>query len=127
MSYGLQQFDSSGNLVMDTSNPVTTLVKIDTVSFTLVAASAGGATVNYNLPGVTSSQDLDDNYIIQEIGIGFSVSDPGGSFTVTYVSPGVINFANNNICRNLNGTIRPCTTSDVRTETFDIYAMGKTL
>jgi hypothetical protein len=128
MSYGLEQFDSSGNLVMDTSSPVTTLVKVDTVTFTLVPTSAGGSTANYNLPGVTSSQDLEDNYIIQEIGSGgFSLAGSRGSFTITYVSPGVVNFANNNSCRDINGNIRQCTTNDVRQETFNIYAMGKTL
>ncbi len=131
MSYGFQQFDEYGETIIDTSQIVNSLIKIDTVSITLQPGSASGSTypssIQYSLPGVTSQQDLDDNYIIQEIPAGFSLFDNGGSFAKAYVSAGVISFTNNSGCYTIFGDPRPCSFLDARTETYNVYVVGKAL
>jgi len=131
MSYGFQQFDEYGETIIDTSQIVNSLIKIDTVSITLQPSSASGSTypssIQYSLPGVTSQQDLDDNYIIQETPAGFSLFDNGGSFAIAYVSAGVISFTNNSACYTIFGGARQCSFLDARTETYNVYVVGKAL
>jgi len=131
MSYGFQQFDEDGETIIDTSQIVNSLIKIDTVSITLQPISASGSTypssIQYSLPGVTSQQDLDDNYIIEETPAGFSLFDNGGSFAKAYVSAGVISFTNNSGCYTIFGDPRQCSFLDARTETYNVYVVGKAL
>ena len=132
MSYGFQQFDSSSDLMLDTSTAVTTLVKLDTVTITLFKGETPSDSENYNLTGVTSQQDLDDNYIFAQINGGFwSIVTAGGGgegHTITYVSPGVIKFTiSNNACYTLFGQPTQCGDFDLISETYEIYTIGKLL
>ena len=131
-NYGFQQFDSSSDLMLDTSTAVTTLVKLDTITITLYKGQSPSDSENYNLTGVTSQQDLDDNYIFAQINGGFwSIVTAGGggdSHTITYVSTGVIKFTiSNNACYNFFGAPAACTSFDLIAETYDVYAIGKLL
>ena len=130
--YGLQQFDASSNLMLDTSTAVTTLVKLDTVTISLFKGQDPSDSQNYSLTGVTSQQDLDDNYIFAQINGGFwSVVSAGGGgegHIITYVSPGVIKFTvSNNSCYDFFGGSRACGILDIIGETYEIYTIGKLL
>ena len=130
--YGFQQFDSSSALMLDTSTAVTTLVKLDTVTITLFKGQTPSDSENYNLTGVTSQQDLDDNYIFAQINGGFwtivTAGGGGESHIITYVSPGVIKFTiSNNACFTIFGGSATCGDFDLISETYEIYAIGKLL
>lgn len=136
MAYGFQQLDSSGNVIIDTSTTVQTLIKIDSITVTLYRDSSFGATYfDYNLPGVSSQADLDDNYIIAQTNAGewnlFSAGGPSSSFGRTYISSGVMRFVGGGPCYTLGlfgaSTGRACTALDVVAETFDIFVIGKTI
>jgi len=76
MSYGFQQFDASGNLVLDSSAPVKTFVVYEQAKSIYVNAPYSGSTsyTDVTVPGVTSQQDLDDNYVfIRRDGGAFSI------------------------------------------------------
>lgn len=133
MSYGFAVYDSNGNLVADSSVSVNSLILIDELTLTLQPSSASGTTYPssyiYDLSGVASATDLKDNYIIGRVsggsgGIGWGGS---GNFAISYYSTGKIKFENNNSCTTLSGSYRQCTYLDAVTNTYHIYAIGKTL
>jgi hypothetical protein len=132
MAYGFQQQDDAGNIIIDTSTAVQTLIKIDTITVTLYKnASFGATTFDYNLPGLTSQADLEDNYIIAQTNAGewnlFTAGGPGNSFGRSYVSNGVMRFSGGGACYSFFGGNRACTAFDVVEETFDIFVIGKTI
>ena len=131
-TYGFQQFDASNDLMLDTSTAVTTLVKLDTVTITLSKGQSPSDSQNYNLTGVTSQQDLEDNYIFAQINGGFwslvSAGGGGESHIITYVSTGVIKFTiSNNSCYDFFGGPAACGVLDIIAETYEIYTVGKLL
>lgn len=126
MAYGFQCFDSSGNLIADSSAQTNVLMKIDEVSITLSPSSAGGSPYIYNLVGVSSAADLRDNYIIGRVAGGGGVVFGGtGNFYIQYHSAGKISFTNNSACTTLFGAYRACTSADAVTNTYHIYSIGK--
>ena len=126
MAYGFQCFDSSGNLIADSSAQTNVLMKIDEVSITLTPSSAGGSPYIYNLVGVSSAADLRDNYIIGRVAGGGGIAFGGtGNFYIQYHSAGKISFTNNSACTTLFGAYRPCTAFDAVTNTYHIYSIGK--
>jgi len=137
MAYGFKQFDSSGNLIIDTSTAVQTLIKIDSIDVALYRDSQYGAnTLNYNLPGVTSQADLEANYIFEQTNAGawnaFSAFGPTTTFSRTFVSNGVIRFATSTACYSTNfftgqTSSRACNAFDIDSESYDIYVIGKAL
>lgn len=137
MAYGFKQFDSSGDLIIDTSTAVQTLIKIDSINVALYRDSQFGAnTLDYNLPGVTSQADLEANYVFEQTNAGswnlFSSFGPDTTFGRTFVSNGVIRFSTSTTCYSTNlftgqTTTRNCTNVDIDSESYDIYVIGKTL
>lgn len=126
MAYGFQCFDSSGNLIADSSAQTNVLMKIDEVSISLAPTSAGGSPYIYNLTGVSSALDLRDNYIIGRVsGGGGIVFGGSGNFYIQYHSAGKISFTNNSQCTTLFGAYRQCTVSDTVTNTYHVYSIGK--
>jgi len=127
VAYGFQCFDSSGNLIADSSAQTNVLMKIDEVSITLTPSSAGGSPYIYNLVGVSSAADLRDNYIIGRVAGGGGIVFGGtGNFYIQYHSAGKISFTNNSACTvTLTGAYRPCTSADAVTNTYHIYSIGK--
>jgi hypothetical protein len=136
MAYGFQQLDSSGNIIIDTSTAVQTLIKIDSITVTLYKnASFGATTFDYSLPGVSSQTDLDDNYVFAQTNAGewnlFTAGGPSSSFGRTYVSSGIMRFSGGGACYTLGvfggSTARACTNLDIVAENYDIYVIGKTI
>jgi len=129
MAYGYQQYDSNGDEIVNSSTPVLTIVKYDTITITLYKNAAfGNTTYNYSLPGVTSQADLDDNYIIEEAGGGgFSLFVTNSSYGITFVSNGVIQFNGSGGCSDIFGNPGQCTALDVQTKTYNIYTIGETV
>ena len=136
MAYGFQQLDSSGNIIIDTSTAVQTLIKIDSITVTLYRDSSFGATYfDYSLPGVSSQADLDDNYMFAQTNAGewnvMSAGGPSSSFGRTYISSGVMRFVGGGACYTLGvfggSTARACTNLDIDVENYDIYVIGKTI
>lgn len=129
MAYGFQQLDSSGNVVVDSSGPVQTITQIVAgLSITLYPSGYGTNTYNYNLTGVTSQTDLEDNYVFSRTDAGgWNVFVEEGNHSITYVSTGVIRFQWAGSCLTIFGAPRACTAYDAIANTFDIYAIGKTL
>ena len=136
MAYGFKQFDSSGDLIIDTSTAVQTLIKIDSITVSLFRDTQFGAnTFDYNLPGLTSQADLEANYIFEQTNAGswnvFSAGGPDTTFGRTYVSAGVMRFATSTACYSTGfggqTTSRSCTAFDIDTESYDIYVIGKTI
>ena len=129
MAYGFQCFDSSGNLIADSSAQTNVLMKIDEVSITLSPSSAGGSPYIYNLVGVSSAADLRDNYIIGRVAGGGGIVFGGtGNFYIQYHSAGKISFTNNSACTvTFTGAYRQCSYLDAVTNTYEIYTIGKTV
>ena len=135
MAYGFKQFDSSGDLIIDTSTAVQTLIKIDSITISLFRDTQFGAnTFDYNLPGLTSQADLEANYIFEQTNAGswnvFSAGGPDTTFGRTYVSAGVMRFATSTTCYSTGfggPTQRSCTAFDIDSESYDIYVIGKTI
>ena len=127
MAYGFQCFDSSGNLIADSSAQTNVLMKLDELTITLAPTSAGGSPYIYTLTGVSSALDLRDNYIIGRVSGGGGIIFGGiGSFYIQYHSAGKISFTNNSSCTvTLTGAYRPCTNADSVTNTYHIYSIGK--
>jgi len=132
MSYGFAIRASNGDLVADSSLPVGSLIKIDSLTLTLEPSSSQSgvypSSYIYDLPGVSSTADLRDNYIIARAtgggGIGFGGT---GNFVITFHSAGKIKFQNNSSCTTLFGAYRQCTYLDAVTNTYEIYTIGKTV
>ena len=132
MSYGFAIRASNGDLVADSSLPVGSLIKIDSLTLTLEPSSSQSgvypSSYIYDLPGVSSTADLRDNYIIARAtgggGIGFGGT---GNFVITFHSAGKIKFQNNSSCTTLSGAYRQCTYLDAVTNTYEIYTIGKTV
>ena len=132
MAYGFQQLDSSGNVIIDTSTAVQTLIKIDSITVTLYKnASFGATTFDYSLPGVSSQTDLDDNYVFAQTNAGewnlFTAGGPSSSFGRIYVSSGIMRFSGAGACYSFFGGARACTAYDIVAENYDIYVIGKTI
>ena len=132
MAYGYKALDDNGDEIIDTTTAVQTLIKYDSIFVSLYRSAAYGATYfDYSLPGVTSQQDLEDNYIIQHIDSGswniVIAGTYGQTFPITYVSPGVIRFSGGGACFDFFGSPTACTVFDVDGQYFDIYVRGKTL
>ena len=97
MSYGFAIRASNGDLVADSSLPVGSLIKIDSLTLTLEPSSSQSgiypSSYIYDLPGVSSTADLRDNYIVARAtgggGIGFGGT---GNFVITFHSAGKIKF-----------------------------------
>ena len=132
MSYGFAIRASNGDLVADSSLPVGSLIKIDSLTLTLEPSSSQSgiypSSYIYDLPGVSSTADLRDNYIVARAtgggGIGFGGT---GNFVITFHSAGKIKFENNSSCTTLSGAYRQCTYLDAVTNTYEIYTIGKTV
>lgn len=132
MSYGFAIRASNGDLVADSSLPVGSLIKIDSLTLTLEPSSSQSgvypSSYIYDLPGVSSTADLRDNYIVARAtgggGIGFGGT---GNFVITFHSAGKIKFENNSQCTTLSGAYRQCTYLDAVTNTYEIYTIGKTV
>ena len=132
MSYGFAIRASNGDLVADSSLPVGSLIKIDSLALTLQPSSASGSiypsSYIYDLPGVSSTADLRDNYIVARATGGGGISYGGtGNFVITYHSAGKIKFENNSQCTTLFGAYRQCSYLDAVTNTYEIYTIGKTV
>ena len=132
MAYGYQTFDTNGDEIIDTSTSVETLIKYDSIAVSLYRDATFGATyLDYNLPGVTSQQNLEDDYILQVTNAGswnvFVAGTYGQGFPVTYQSPGVIRFSGGGACFNFFGQSAACTAFDQDYYTYDIYVKGVTL
>jgi hypothetical protein len=129
MAYGFQQLDSAGNVVVDSSAPVQTIMLIEAgLSITLYPSGYGTNTYDYSLTGVTSQTDLDDNYVLSRTDAGgWNAFSEQNTHSVTYVSAGTIRFQWAGTCQTIFGDPRACTSSDAVTNTFDIHAIGKTL
>jgi hypothetical protein len=132
MSYGFAIRASNGDLVADSSLPVGSLIKIDSLTLTLEPSSSQSgvypSSYIYDLPGVSSTADLRDNYIVARApgggGIGFGGT---GNFVISFHSAGKIKFENNSSCTTLSGAYRQCTYLDAVTNTYEIYTIGKTV
>ena len=129
MAYGFQQLDSSGNVVVDSSAPVQTISQIDSGLYILLYPPGTGTnTYDYSLTGVTSQTDLEDNYVFNRTDAGgWNVFGAESNHTITYVSSGIVRFAWAGTCQTLFGQPRACTSFDAVPNTFDVYAIGKTL
>jgi len=129
MAYGFQQRDSNDNVVVDSSAPVQTISQIDSgLYITLYPSGFGTNTYTYNLPGVTSQTDLEDNYVFNRTDAGgWNVFGSERTHSVTYVSAGVVRFQWNGSCLTFLGSPRACTVFDAVPNTFDVYAIGKTI
>lgn len=134
MAYGLKQFDENGDEMLDTSTAVTSLIKIDTIAIqTFRNATYGPTSVDYNLTGVTSQQDLEDNYILSlstggEWNAFSSYYAPEGLQVISYVSPGLIRFTSgSSACYDLFGQLTACGEFNYDLFTYQIFAIGKPL
>tara|TARA_R110000796_G_scaffold14446_6_gene47271 strand:- start:1607 stop:2011 length:405 start_codon:yes stop_codon:yes gene_type:complete len=134
MAYGLKQFDENGDEMLDTSTAVTSLIKIDTIAiYTYRNASYGPTSVDYSLTGVTSQQDLEDNYILSlstggEWNAFSSYYAPDGLQVISYVSPGLIRFTSGtSSCYDFWGNPTVCNEFNFDLFTYQIFAVGKTL
>jgi len=132
MAYGYQTFDTNGDEIIDTSTAVETLIKYDSIVVSLFRNAAFGATyLDYNLPGVSSQQNLEDDYIVQVTNAGswnvFVAGSYGQGFPVTYQSPGVIRFTGGGGCTTFFGVPTACTAFDIDSYNYDIYVKGVTL
>lgn len=124
MAYGFEMYDSSSDLVL-THFQTDTMLLVADVAATLYPTGLSGGYVHTavkSVPGVTSQADLDANYIIAERASWYYGPS---EFTITYHSTGNVLITNDNPCKNLDGTSRACTTSDLKTGQFKIYALGK--
>lgn len=132
MSYGFAIRASNGDLVADSSLPVGSLIKIDSLTLTLEPSSSQSgvypSSYIYDLPGVSSTTDLRDNYIVARAAGGGGIVFGGtGNFVITFHSAGKIKFENNSSCTTLSGAYRQCTYLDAVTNTYEIYTIGKTV
>lgn len=132
MAYGYQTFDTNGDEIIDTSTSVETLIKYDSIVVSLYRNASFGATyLDYNLPGVSSQSDLENNYILQVTNAGswntFTAGTYGQSFPTTYQSAGVIRFSGGGGCTGLFGAPAACTAVDIDSYSYDIYVKGQVL
>ena len=126
MAFGYEQFDSSGDLVL-THYQTDTMLLVAEISVSLYPTGLSGSytsSVVKSCPGVTSQADLEANYVIAERASWFYGPS---EFTITFDSTGNVLITNDNTCKNLDGTSRACTTGDLKTGTFNIYALGKAI
>jgi hypothetical protein len=128
--YGFEQFDSSGNIVVDSREATETFQEIASgLSITLLPPNVGTSTYDWTAClGVTSQQDLEDNYVFERTdGGGWNLFVTENNHTMTYISPGTIRFAWNGACRNFAGLPTTCTAFHATTNVFTVLAIGKTL
>ena len=132
--YGFQQFDGSGNLVLDSSAPVKTFVVYEQAKSIYVNAPYTGSTsyTDVTIPGVTSQQDLDDNYVfIRRDGGAFSIWGASTTHGYAYQSANTVRFTWRGTCETFNigggSSSRPCNANDAHTQLFDIIILGKDL
>jgi hypothetical protein len=132
--YGFQQFDASGNLVIDSSAPVKTFVVYEQGKSIYVNAPYSGSTsyTDVTVPGVTSQQDLDDNYVfIRRDGGAFSIWGASTTHGYAYQSANTVRFTWRGTCETFNigggSSSRPCNQFDAHTQLFDIIILGKDL
>tara|TARA_R110000822_G_scaffold100995_1_gene226982 strand:+ start:584 stop:1678 length:1095 start_codon:yes stop_codon:yes gene_type:complete len=132
--FGFQQFDSAGNLILDSSAPVKTFVVYEQAKSIYVNAPYSGST-NYTdvtVPGVTSQQDLDDNYVfIRRDGGAFSIWGADTTHGYAYQSTNTVRFTWRGTCETFNigggSSSRACNQFDAHTQLFDIIILGKDL
>jgi len=132
MAYGYQTFDANGDEIINTTTAVQTFIKYDSLTVTLFRSSTFGPTyLDYSLPGVSSQQDLDDNYIVQVTNAGnwnvFAAGSYNSHFPITYQAPGVIRFSGGGSCTDFFGNPAPCTAVHQDSFNYDIYVKGQTL
>jgi len=130
MAYGFQQLDSSGNVIVDSSAPVQTIAQIATgLSITLYPSNVGANTYDWNgCTGVSSQADLEDNYVFNRTDAGaWNLFTSENNHTITYISTNTVRFTWAGSCRNFWGNAVTCTTYHAVGNTFDVYAIGKTL
>ena len=128
--FGFEQFDSAGNIVVDSREATETFQEIASgLSITLLPPNVGTSTYDWTeCLGVTSQQDLDDNYVFERTdGGGWTLFVTENNHTTTYISPGTIRFAWNGECRNFAGNPTTCTAFHATTNVFTVLAIGKTL
>jgi len=129
-NYGFEQLDSAGNIVVDSREATETFQEIASgLSITLLPPNVGTSTYDWTeCLGVTSQQDLDDNYVFERTdGGGWTLFVTENNHTTTYISPGTIRFAWNGECRNFAGNPTTCTAFHATTNVFTVLAIGKTL
>ena len=132
--YGFQQFDASSNLVLDSSAPVKTFVVYEQAKSIYVNAPYTGSTsyTDVTVPGVTSQQDLDDNYVfIRRDGGAFSIWGASTTHGYAYQSANTVRFTWRGTCETFNigggSSYRACNQFDAHTQLFDIIILGKDL
>lgn len=128
-AYGFQVFDSSGNLIIDSSTPVKTFnVYEQGLTVTLFPNNMSGNTFDYTVPGLTSQADLEANYIFIRRDAGaFSFFGSSSSHSVTYQSANTVRFQYTGACTNVFGNPRTCTILDAKSQVFDVVILGKDL
>ena len=133
--HGFQHLNDAGTVVVDSTKPTKTVIQIDS-DLTITLAGGGSPVENYSMQtvaGVSSTQDLEDNYIFERVdngGISQIFSGSNNTFNISYDTnfPGKVKFQYNAVCTSsLNGNPRTCTSTDIVSNTFDIFVVGKTL
>ena len=130
MAYGFQQLDSSGNVIVDSSVPVQTIAQIEAgLSVTLYPSNVGANTYDWNgCTGVSSQADLEDNYVFNRTDAGaWNLFTSENNHTITYISTNTVRFTWAGSCTGFFGGAVTCTTFHAVGNTFDVYAIGKTL
>ena len=134
MAYGFQQLDSSGNVIVDSSAPVQTIAQIEAgLSVTLypsnVASGSQPNTYDWNgCTGVSSQADLEDNYVFNRTDAGaWNLFTSENNHTITYISTNTVRFTWAGSCTGFLGGAVTCTAFHAVSNTFDVYAIGKTL
>ena len=128
--FGFEQFDISGNVIVDSTQSVETFQEIASgLSITLLPPNVGTSTYDWTgCLGVTSQQDLDDNYVFERTdGGGWNFFVTENNHTTTYISPGTVRFGWNGECRDFAGNPTTCTAFHATTNVFTVLAIGKTL
>ena len=133
-THGFKQFDASGNLVLDSSAAVKTFVVYEQARSIYVNAPYSGSTsyTDVTVPGVTSQQDLDDNYVfIRRDGGAFSIWGADTTHGYAYQSANTVRFTWRGTCETFNigggSSCRACNIYDAHTQQFDIIILGKDL
>ena len=131
VDFGFEQYDVSGNVVVDSREATETFLEIATgLSIYLLPPNVGTSTYDWTgCTGVTSQADLDDNYVFERTdGGGWNLFVTEFNHTRTYISPGTVRFTWNGACRNAwTGYPITCTAFHGVTNVFNVLAIGKTL
>ena len=132
--YGFQHLNSAGTVVADATKPTKTVLQIDaavTITLQPPNVSSAGSWTTLAVVGVSSQQDLEDNYIFERTdagGIIQALSGNDNTFDIDWSSAGYVKFTyNSTVCLDANLNVIPCTSANNISNTFDIFVTGKTL